>query len=99
MEEFQFDVVHRRGKAHCNADAMSRMSNHQSNDTSDAFPIAHIALTSVLRSRSHQDIRNHQLEDELIGPIFRAKIDGVKPSVESIKGCDPKYRKLVQIWD
>ena len=99
LEEFQFEVVHRRGKTHCNADALSRLSSHQSNDTSAVLPIATIALTAVLRSRSHQDIRNHQLEDELIGPIFRAKIDGVKPSVEDITGCDPKYRKLVQIWD
>ena len=39
------------------------------------------------------------MEDELIGPIFQAKTDGVKPSADTVKGCDPKYRKLVQIWD
>ena len=39
------------------------------------------------------------MEDELIGPIFQAKVDGVRPSADTVKGCDPKYRKLVQIWD
>ena len=39
------------------------------------------------------------MKDELVGPVFRAKINDAKPSLESIKGCDPKYQKLVQIWD
>ena len=30
LEEFQFEVVHRKGKAHCNADALSRMFSQQS---------------------------------------------------------------------
>ena len=39
------------------------------------------------------------MEDELIRPIFRAKVDGVKPSTDTVKGCEPKYHKVVQIWD
>lgn len=74
LEEFYFDMIHCRGKAHCNADALSRMSSRDSNDTSDVFPIANIALTPVVRSRSCQDIRSLQLEDELVGPIFVLKL-------------------------
>lgn len=44
LEEFQLDVIHRRGRAHCNADALLRMSSHESNDTSDVFPIAYIHI-------------------------------------------------------
>ena len=97
--EFQFEVVHRKGKAHCNADALSRMPSHPTDDTVDVLPIANVALATLLSGRSHQDIRNLQTKDELIGPIFCAKINGTKPSLESIKGCDPNYRKLVQMWD
>ena len=92
-------MVHRRGKAHCNADALSRMPSHPTDDTVDVLPIANVALTALLSGRSHQDIRDLQTKDELIGPIFCAKINDTKPSLESIKGCDPKYQKLVQMWD
>jgi len=29
LKEFQFEVVHRKGKVHCNADAMSHISSDQ----------------------------------------------------------------------
>ena len=70
LEEFQFEVVHRRGKAHCNADALSRMLSHPNDDTVDVLPIVNVALATILSGRSHQDIRNLQTKDELIGPIF-----------------------------
>ena len=59
--------------------------------------IAPVVLATTLGDKSHQDIRNCQMEDELIGPIFQAKVDGVKPRADTVKGCDPKYCKFVQI--
>ena len=81
--------------------ALSRMFSQQSSSVNVTCPatIAPVVLATVLGGKSHQDIRNCQMEDELIGPIFQAKVDGVKPSADTVKGCDPKYRKLVQIWD
>ena len=99
LEEFQFEVVHRRGKAHCNADALSHMPGDPTDNTVDVLPIANVALATILSGRSHQDIRNLQTKDELIGPIFCAKINGTKLSLESKKGRDPKYQKLVQMSD
>ena len=93
LEEFQFEVVHRKGRAHGNADALSRIPGHLNDDV---LPIANV---SIVGDRSPQVIRDLQMKDELVGPVFRAKINDTKPSLESIKGCDPKYRKLVQIWD
>ena len=46
LEEFQFEVVHRKGKAHCNADALSRMPSHSNDDTVDVLPIANVALAT-----------------------------------------------------
>ena len=59
--------------------------------------IAPVVLATALGGKSHQDIRKFQMEDDLIGPIFQAKVDGIKPSADTVKGCDPKYCKLVQI--
>ena len=101
LEEFQFEVVHRKGKAHCNADALSRMFSQQTSNVDVVCPatIAPVVLATALGGKSHQDIRKCQMEDDLIGPIFQVKVDGIKPSADTVKGCDPKYRKLVQIWD
>ena len=72
LEEFQFKVVHRKGKAHCNADALSRMFSQQSSSVNVTCPatIAPVVLATALGGKSHQDIRNCQMEDELIGPIY-----------------------------
>ena len=95
LEEFQFEVVHRKGKIHCNADAMSRIP-------SDQLDNAHVTVVLpavVVKGRSQEDIRNCQVNDELVGPIYQAKLEGIRPSERSVKGKDPKYRRLVQIWD
>ena len=38
LEEFQFEVVHCKGKAHCNADALSRMFSQQSSSVNVMCP-------------------------------------------------------------
>ena len=87
LEEFQFEVVHRKGKAHCNADALSCMFGQKSSSVNVTCPatITPVVLATALGDKSHQDIRNCQMEDELIGAIFRAKVDGVKPSADTVK--------------
>ena len=96
LEEFQFEVVHRKGRAHCNTDALACIPGHLNDDV---LPITNVALASIVGGRSPQVIRDLQIMDELVGPVFCARINDTMPSLESIKGCDPKYRKLVQIWD
>ena len=34
-----------------------------------------------------------------IEPVIWTKIDRIKHSAETVKGCDLKYHKLVQIWN
>ena len=90
-------MVHCKGKTHCNADALSHIISQQCSSVNVTCPdtIAPVVLATALGGKSHQDIRNCQMEDELIGPIFRAKVDGVKPSADTVKGRDPKYCKLI----
>ena len=47
--------------------------------------IAPIVLATALGGNSHQDIRNYQMEDELIGPIFWTKVKGIKTSADTVK--------------
>ena len=99
LEEFQFEIIHRKGKVHSNADALSRIPSDQHDIVRDEFPVSLILPAVVVGERSPEDIKNCQVNDELIGPIYQAKIEGVKPSEQSIKGQDPKFRRLVQLWD
>ena len=76
LEEFQFEVVHCKGKTHCNADALSHMLGQHNSNVSGMCPatIAPVVLVTALGGISHQDIRNCQIEDDLIGPIFQQRL-------------------------
>ena len=65
----------------------------------DEFPVSVVLSTVVVGGRLQKDIKNCQVNDELVGPIYQAKIERVKPSEQSIKGRDPKFSRLVQLWD
>ena len=65
----------------------------------DECPVSHILPTVVVGSRSQEYIKNCQMNEELVGPIYQAKIAEVKPSEQSTKGRDPKYSRLLQIWN
>ena len=57
------------------------MFSQQSSSVNVTCPatIAPVVLTTALGGKSHQDIRNCQMKDELIGPIFWAKVDELNP--------------------
>ena len=76
LEEFQFEVIYRKGKTHCNADALLCMLGQQNSYVSGMCPatIAPVVLATALGGKSHQDIRNCQMEDDLIGPIFQQRL-------------------------
>ena len=94
LEEYDFEIVHRQGKLHNNADAMSRLPCM--NCESDIPDVSVVANTSLSPVYSPQDIRIRQLEDNLVGPFLRAKeIGDQPPSIQ--KG--PKWRKMVQLWN
>ena len=93
LEEFDFEIVHRRGKLHNNADALSRLPCDQD---VDALVDQMVATTFLSSTYTFQDLRNQQLEDSLVGPFLRAKEAGNLPT--SAHG-GPKWRKMIQLWD
>ena len=86
LEELQFEIVHLKDKVYCNADALSRIPSDQHDIVHDEFPVSLVFPTAVVGGRSQEDIKNCQVNDELMGLIYQAKIKGVKPTELSIKG-------------
>ena len=64
LEEYDFEIVHRQGKLHNKADAMSRLPCM--NCGSDIPDVSIVANTSLSPVYSPQDIRTRQLEDNLV---------------------------------
>ena len=80
LEEYDFDIVHRQGKLHNNADALSRLPYTDcENDTPANSVISMVANTSLLPVYSLGDIRTKQLQDNLVGSFLRAKENGDQP--------------------
>ena len=52
LEEFQFEIVHRKGKVHSNADALSRIPSDQRNIMHDEFPVSLILPAVVVGGQS-----------------------------------------------
>ena len=50
---------------------------------------------------SHQpsEIRALQQNDPEIGPVQKAKENGVRPSLEQMKSKSVETRRLLQLWD
>ena len=109
LEQYTFDVVHRKGSCHGNADALSRYSYSRDSPDSECIQVSVVTsepvcstmssleCTPLLPTYDSQAIRELQLQDEMIGALLRAKETAVRPVVTGKE--DRKYRKLLQIWD
>lgn len=103
LQELDFDVIHRRGKAHTNADALSRLPCRQcGRDTHAESTTATITTTSILQplqSKTDKNVRAMQLADTVLGPLLRGKETGEKPTVEQLGCVSQSSRRLLQIWE
>lgn len=95
LVEFSFHIEHRSGHKHGNADSLSRYPH---NNTAAAVTVSDdspLSLFSYLPS----DIRNLQLEDDVISHVLKAKEQNSKPAKDSVTKFSIKTRKLFQLWD
>ena len=96
LEEYDFDIEHRQGKLHNNADTLSRLPYTDcESDISTNSVTSVVANTSFLPVYSSQDIQTKQLQDHLVGPFLMAKETGNQPP---FLHNGPKWRKMVQLW-
>ena len=85
MAEFNYDVVHRPGKQHCNADALSRGQCHQCGldfsctEFEEEEEVMIAAEDSILPVWSNQDIRNLQKADTNLRTVMEWVESGITP--------------------
>ena len=101
LQEYNFQIEHRPGRKHSNADSLSRLpckqcgrENHSSGDLPTkptlTFPI------SVVSSITLHD---EQMKDPEVRFVLEAKTTQLKPTRQELQGHGPTVRKLVQLWD
>ena len=99
LQELDFDVVHRRGRAH-NADALSRLPCQQCGRDSHVPPPTADVAAAGLQPLVHEleaNVRDIQLADPTLGPLLLGKEAGEKP--DKLGNMSRSSRRLLQIWD
>ena len=104
LQELDFKIVHRRGKKHTNADALSRRpcdqcgrNNHD--QTNCEVTIATTSVQPPQQGEPIEKLRETQLADPVLGPLLRGKETGHKPSAMEVGNASRYTRRLLQIWD
>ena len=71
LQEFDYEIEHREGHYHSNADALSRISCNQRK--CPVHGTTHIAVTPVVlpEATSDKDFSSLKLQDPDIGPVLR----------------------------
>ena len=99
LQEFDFKIIHRRGKQHGNADALSRRPCQQCGLTHEGDEMEGVEICSVMQKPQTNDVRELQLEDDVVGPVLTAKIADQRPTEDQLKGRSRDFRQLIQLWD
>ena len=104
LQEYDMKIVHHRVGKNSNADAMSRLpcqqcgrESHNYNSSTVEEKIQFLTV-KVIGSRNNQELCQLQLDDEIVGPLLKAKESRKKPHVEHLKE-NPTLRRLHQLWE
>ena len=75
LQDYQFTIIHKPGRRHNNADALSWLPCQQCGRTSHTSEesISTISATGLTGGYSNQEMRDLQLNDECIGQLLLAK--------------------------
>ena len=101
LQEFHFQIVHRPGKKHLNADALSRRPCTQCGRDSHGEDLTEPAPkpVAVLLERPPQDLRKLQLEYGPCHLLLQAVEKGKKPDVGDVRREGPEAQRLLQLWE
>ena len=100
LQEFDFEVVHRRGIKHINADALSRLPcNHNLTSLKSTQQSQLSRCQGPLPLLESEALRAMQLADSTLGPLLRGKEENRKPNPRELKSLGRPARCLLQIWD
>ena len=99
MAEFQYEVIHRPGKQHCNADSLSRGQCRQCGlevelETDEMFPVCEISLLPAWTNQEVADFQRADTDLEQVitwlqypNNVERIRLGNSNPSGLSAKTC------------
>ena len=103
LQQYDFTIIHRRGRKHCNADAMSRIPCSQCGRSEPNLNEEELSCISMVVGEATEGgectMRKLQLEDSEIGPLLLAMEAGVKPEHHTVQSYTIGGRRLFQLWD
>ena len=79
LQEFDFKVVHRCGRKHTNADALSRLPCKQCKRESHHPDLMTVLTINFSQERSMDELSQLQRDDSIIGPVICALARKTKP--------------------
>ena len=112
LQQYDFDIQHRKGNCHQNADALSRHPTHQAevidnviarettmqnDDPHNLFSVSTEAL-SDLCDHSIEELRQLQQNDDTVGPLLKAVEDQQFPTSTVTQGKSRNFHLLLQQW-
>jgi hypothetical protein len=97
LKEYDFSIVHRQGRKHSNADSLSRLPCNQCGRETHTEQLTAAVVT--LASDEDLALLQLQLQDEIIGPVLKAKKEGNRPQEAQVKSLSTTTRRLFQLWD
>ena len=75
LQEYDFDIVHRRGRQHQNADSLSRLPCKQCRHENHQIVEPEMVVHAVIPGQSLTDVRQGQLADTSISFVLQAVED------------------------
>ena len=98
LQEYDFAILHRQGKKHTNADSLSWIPCKQCGCEAHTERPKLLTIATV-NLASREDFAQLQLDDDSIGPVLKAKVEGNKPSDTQMQPFSRSTRRLFQLWD
>ena len=95
LQEYDFEVIHRKGRNHNNADALSRLSE---GDSPQSNNITVVSIDSPVVEK-RKVMREEQLQDDVVGPVLKAVESDLLPKKDELKQFSIGTRRLFQLWD
>ncbi|GBO33123.1 Retrovirus-related Pol polyprotein from transposon 297 [Araneus ventricosus] len=109
LQEYDFEIQHRKGTSHRNADALSRRpckeSCKQCTNAEKKFGMERdisvkVLITTTVDPWSSCEIQKAQLEDPAIKPILEKKLNSAeRPSWQEIAPESPATKRYWALWD